>query len=174
RGDPTATARPTRTCKSYQLVMTTGSLCMSDGTAEPPNTHSSGQSGWIRDPPESGHGVMSRHATASGSIDNGDAGDPFLRLGERPIGDEHLTPTNGEGVLNTLETVASDARDPLSHVVALIGHPSLGFGVDAHEHQVPHWTSSSVRSHRAARFSVARSIFFIPRMAFITRSAFPP
>src|SRR5262245_29897568 len=81
-----------------------------------------------------------------GAVEKIEAGDPFLRLGKWTVGDQHLplaTP-NGGGGLDTLETVPEDSHLPSVHLVdpignvVLFGHVALGFGVDAHEHQVTH------------------------------------
>src|SRR5262249_17192210 len=92
------------------------------------------------------------------------AADPFPRLGKWTVGDQYLSfaPTNADGVLHTLETVAEDSHLPSVHFVDPIGdvvpsgHVFLAFGAGAHQHHVAHRKSSF---HRFIEREGAKSTF---------------
>ena len=83
-----------------------------------------------------------------GALEDVEAGDPLPRLGERPVGHEHLPAAHahGRGVGDRPQRVADDpgaagvvALDPVLDVVELrVTGRRIGFGVGADEHHVLH------------------------------------
>jgi len=97
------------------------------------------------------------HRVEIGRVDQVIAAEDLLRLGERPVGDLHLTAALAERGcgLDALESVAADEQPgvlellrvrlpALVHLGRLPGRTAVGRRVDQHQVVGHRWTSASV------------------------------